>query len=164
MIAASGVISFGIETPPINNFISVTVYVVTAFVFCSLVPMVNISVMTLAELIIMAFYGIAAYHTPLNSMVRFYEFLQLLENISSKDGVSFVEGEKSEILHGIAIIADPVCEESDDVVAAINDRELVQVVFLLNFRQAASTTISAIVEIICGVQVLGEFSCDLLCI
>ena len=49
--------------------------------------MVNISVMTLAELIIMAFYGIATYHTPLNSMVRFYEFLQLLENISSKETV-----------------------------------------------------------------------------
>ena len=126
--------------------------------------MVNISVVTLAEFIIMALNGIAAYHTPLNPMVCFYKFLQFLENIPSKDRIPFVEGEKSKTLHGIAIIADPVCEESDDVVAAINDRELVQVVFLLNFRQAASTTISAIVEIICGAQVLGEFSCDLLCI
>ena len=126
--------------------------------------MVNISVVALAKFIIMAFNGIAAYHTPLNPMVCFYKFLQLLENIPSKDRIPFIEGEKSETLNGVAIIADPICDESDDVVAFINDCVLIQVVFLLDLWQAVSTTVSAIVEIICGVQVLGEFSCDLLCI
>ena len=126
--------------------------------------MVNISVVTLAEFIIMAFNGIAAYHTPLNPMVCFYKFLQFLENIPSKDRIPFVEGEKSKTLNGVAIIADPVCEESDDVVALINDCVLIQVVFLLDLWQAASTTVSAIVEIICCVQVFGELSCDLICI
>ena len=55
--------------------------------------MVNITVVTLAKLIVVAFYGVSTNHTPLNSMVCFYEFLQLLENISSKERVSFVKGE-----------------------------------------------------------------------